>query len=123
VKPNQVYVLAAAVFGDFEQIDDTEETGLPCQCRRDIRKTDRLDGIHFDDTFFHTIPAADFDLQTLPDPNAAGDFSTANALPKTLGEDHGVSLHQARKPSEARESATAVQPLNAPRVFNTFGGA
>jgi hypothetical protein len=95
VKPNQEDVLASAMPGDLEQINHTEETRLSCQGGRDIRKTDRLDGIHLDRTFFHTISAPTLIGQTLPDPEAAGDFSTVNRLAKTLGEHHGVNLYPA----------------------------
>jgi len=95
VKPNQIDILPFTVLRDLEQIDETQETRLSSQLWSDVRKTNRLDGIHFDLTFLHTVPAAHFDMGAGPDSDAASDFSATNSLPKTLGEDHDESLHPA----------------------------
>jgi len=87
VKPNQVDILAFTVFRDLEQIDDTQEIRLSRQLWSDIRKTDRLNGVHFDLTFFHTVSAADSDMGTRPYADAASDFSTTNSFAKALAED------------------------------------
>jgi hypothetical protein len=88
VEPNQVDVLAFTVLRDFEQIDDTQETRLARQSWSDVQKADRLDGIHFDLTFIHTVPGACFDVRASPDSDAASDFSATNSIAKTLREDH-----------------------------------
>jgi len=76
------------VLRDLEQIDYTQESRLSRQLWSDIRKTDRLYGIHFDLPFLHTVSVTHFDMGTLPDSDAARDFSATNSLAKTLGEDH-----------------------------------
>jgi hypothetical protein len=43
VEPNEVDALAFAVFGDFEEIDHTQEPGRARQLRSDVRQPDGLD--------------------------------------------------------------------------------
>ena len=88
MESNQIDILAFAVLGHFQQIDDAQKTGLPRQLRSDIRKADRLDGIHLDLAFFHTIPMTDDDVRTLPYPHAASNFSKSDSLAKALGKRH-----------------------------------
>ena len=88
MEANQIDILAFAVLRYFKQIEDAEETGFQRQLWSDVRKTYRCDRIHFDLAFVHRIPAADFDVGTRPDSNAASYFSATNPLAQTLGEDH-----------------------------------
>jgi hypothetical protein len=92
VEPNQIDILALAVLRNFEQVDDAEETRLARQLRSDIRKTNRLDRIDLDLTFFHGVTDAHFDVGTHPYPDTAGDFSATNSFAKPLGEHHEASL-------------------------------
>jgi hypothetical protein len=96
VKPHQKNILAFPVFGDLQKIDDAQETRLSRQLWCNVGKTDRLDGVHFDLTFVHTVAGADSDVGAQPDADAARDLSTANSLAKTLREDHDESLHPGR---------------------------
>lgn len=93
MKPDKVDILAFPVLGDLQQIDDAQESRLARQCRGDIRKTDRLNGIHFDLTFFHTVPVAHYDVGAHPDSDTTGDVSPTNSLAKSLGECHEMSVH------------------------------
>jgi hypothetical protein len=88
MEPDQIDVVALTVLCHLEQIDETQESRLARQFRRDVGKADGLDRIHFDLTFFHTVPGAHSHMETLPDSNTAGDFSAANSLAKPLGECH-----------------------------------
>jgi hypothetical protein len=92
MEPNQINICALTMFGDFQQIDDAEETRFTCQLRSDIRKTDWRDRIHLDLTFFHTVTLAYCDTGARPDANTTGDFSAANSLSKTFREHHRTSL-------------------------------
>ena len=96
MEPDEIDILAFPVLGDFEQIDDTQETRFTRQRRSDVRKTDGLDRIHLDLAFFHTIPGANLDMGTRPDADTASDGSLANSLAKTLGEHHEESLSPER---------------------------
>src|SRR6266699_6153404 len=58
VKPDQINISAFAVISNLEKIDHPKETRLSRQLGRNIRKTDRLDGIYFDLAFLHPIPPA-----------------------------------------------------------------
>jgi hypothetical protein len=93
MESNQVDILGLTVFRDLEQIDQAKETRLSRQLWSDVRKTDRLDRIHFDLTFFHTVPGTYSDMGARPDSNAAGDFSATNSFTETLREHHEESLY------------------------------
>jgi hypothetical protein len=80
VEPNQIDIFAFTVLRNLEQIDDTKETRFASQLWSDIRKTDRLDRIHFDRTFVHAVPGAHFDMRTRPYSDTASDFSATNSL-------------------------------------------
>ena len=105
MEPNQVDPFAFAVLRNLKQIDHTEETRLPRQLWSDVWKTDRVDRINFDFTFFHAIPGADPDMGTRPYADTASDLSAANSLAKTLREDHEKSLHPDREPGPLQSIA------------------
>jgi hypothetical protein len=92
VEADQVDVVAFAVFGYFEQVEDAEEAGFAGQLRGDVGKAYGFDGVDFDVAFFHLVALADGDAGADPDADAAGDFAAADAGAEALGEDHGVSL-------------------------------
>jgi hypothetical protein len=92
MEPDQIDILAFAVLRNLKQIDDAKETRLARQLRSDIRKTDGLDRVHLDLTFFHTVAGAHFDVRAHPYSDTARDFSATNALAKPLGEHHEESL-------------------------------
>ena len=93
MEADQIDVFAFAVLGDFQQIDEAQETRFARQLRSDVRKADRLDGIDFDLAFFHAVAVADLDVGARPDADAARDFAAADSLAKALGEHHEKSLH------------------------------
>ena len=99
MEPNKIDILAFTMLRNLEQINDAQESRLARQCWGDIRKTDRLDRIHFDLTFFHSVPVAHFDMGTRPYSDAASDFPATPSLAKTLAEDHEESLHPAEHSS------------------------
>ena len=88
MKANQIDVLALAMLGNLEQIDQAEETGFSRQRGSDIREADGRDGIDLNLTFLHSVAAADFHTRVLPESHAAGDFSLADALAKAFVERH-----------------------------------
>ena len=95
MKPDQIDILSSTVLGDFEEIDDAQESRLASQRWSDIRKTDRLDRVHFDLTFFHAVTVAHFDVGTHPDSDTAGDFSSTNSIAQPPGKRHEESVHSA----------------------------
>ena len=94
MEADEVDPIAFAVLRYLQQVDDSEEAGFTCQLGRDVRQTDRLDGVNFDLALFHLIAGSSLDVGTRPDADAAGDFSTANALAEALCEHHDESLHR-----------------------------
>ena len=95
MEPNQIDIFTLTVLRNLEQIDDTKETRFASQLWSDIRKTDRLDRIHFDRTFLHAVPGAHFDMRTRPYSDTASDFSATNSIAQSLGEYHEEILHAA----------------------------
>jgi hypothetical protein len=106
MKAHQVNVPASTVVSDPEEIDNPKETRLSRQLGSNVRKTDRLDGVHFDLAFLHPIAPAYLHMRMCPDADTASDFSTTNAISQTLGERHCqplraifATLLRARRPS------------------------
>jgi len=54
-----------------------------------VSKADRKDGLDLDLALLHSIPVARDDVRTLPDPDAARDLATSDAVAQPLREDHG----------------------------------
>jgi hypothetical protein len=103
MKPDQVDILAAAMFRNLEEVDQTLEAGFTRELRGDIRKTNGLNGIDFDLAFVHRIAAANPDAWTYPDANAARDVAAPHAIPKTFREDHrGILQRVQQRPASPR---------------------
>ena len=102
MEPNQINIFSPAVLRDFEEIEDTQKPRCLCQGVRDIRETNRFDGIHHNRSVVHRITAADLHMGTHPDPNTACDFSTANPVAQTFGENHGSEFTENLKPRAMR---------------------
>jgi len=92
VEADEVDVVAFAVFGYFEQVEDAEEAGFAGELRRDVGQADGFDGVDLDFTFLHFVTIASDDVRARPDADAGGDFAAADAVTETFGEDHGVGL-------------------------------
>ena len=92
MEADEVDVFAAAVFGDFEQVEEAEEAGGAGELRGDVEEADGFDGVDLDLAFFHAVAVAGDHVGAGPDADAAGDFATADAFAKALGEGHGESL-------------------------------
>ena len=91
---NQVDLLSPAVFGYFEQVQDSQKAGGASQLWSDVGQADGLDGVYFDLAFFHGVTLADADVRAGPEADGAGDFAAADAIAQALGEDHGESLRR-----------------------------
>ena len=80
MKPDQVNVFTFSVLRDFEQIEHAKETGCPRQRRRDIGKSNRLDGVDFNLAFIHAIAPAYLHVRAKPYPDAASDFTAPDSI-------------------------------------------
>ena len=89
MEADEVDVVAGAVLGYFEEVEDAEEAGGSGELRGDVGEADGLDGVDLDLALFHAVAVADDDVRARPDADAAGDFSAADAFAETLGEYHG----------------------------------
>lgn len=94
MEADEVDAFAFAVPGDFQQIEDTEETRSPCELRGDVGQADGFDGIDFDFAFLHAVARAYADVRASPDAHAHRDFTTSNAVAQALGKDHGKSVYR-----------------------------
>jgi hypothetical protein len=116
VKPDEIDISAFAVTSNLEKIDHSKEARLARQLRSNVRKTDGLDGVHFDFACLHPIPPAYLNMRTCPDAYAARDFSSTNAIPQTPGERHSqpraifATLLRGRRPSGNGATAAKLQP-------------
>ena len=98
MESNEVNVLALSVLRDLKQINYAQETRLPRQRWSNLKKANRFDGIYLDLTFLHAIAGAHLYARTLPDSDAAGDFSMTYSLAKAFGEQHKESLQSVADP-------------------------
>jgi len=89
MKADQINIVAFAVLGNFQQVEDTEEPRFACQRGSDIGEAYWSDRLDFDFAVAHAVAVAGFYVRTRPDTNAAGDFASNYALAESLGEDHG----------------------------------
>src|SRR5207247_8675524 len=70
VKPNQVDILAAAVFCDLQEIVNAFEPRFTRQIVSDVANGYRIDRIDDDVALVHGVAAAHFDVRTRPDADA-----------------------------------------------------
>src|ERR1700688_2056025 len=83
VEADEVDLFAAAVFGDFEQVEDAEETGCARQLGSDVGEADGLDGIDFDFALLHGgVSSTDFDARSFPNSDAYRDVAATDAFAK-----------------------------------------
>ena len=91
MKPDQVDVVAATVFGDSQQILHALESRLTGEIIGDVADRHRRDRIDDDVAVVHRVAATHLDVRAHPDANAASDAPAADALAKLFGEDHCLS--------------------------------
>src|ERR1700722_19698355 len=83
---DEIDVLAGAMLGHFQKVDDSRKSGPPRQRGRNVVERDLADGSHFDKAGAQRIAATDFHMRSLPYPNAAGDLATHDRLAQSFGE-------------------------------------
>ena len=109
MKSHQIDTLAFTVLRDLEQINETQESGLARQCGSDIQETDRLNRVHFDLAFFHTVTVAHYKAGAHPYSDTAGDFSSTDAIAKPFRKRHEFTLDR-QLPLSAGKSSQALAP-------------
>jgi hypothetical protein len=88
MEPNQVHLVAAAVFCDSQQILHALEPRFTGQIVRDVGDGNRRNRIHDDVALVHPVTTTHLDMGTRPDADAASDSSAPDSLSKALGEQH-----------------------------------
>jgi hypothetical protein len=91
MEPNQVYLVAAAVSGDSQQIIHALKPRFTGEIVRDVGDLYRRNGIHDDVAVVHGVLTTHFYAGTLPDANAASDPPAPDSLSKAFGEHHNVT--------------------------------
>ena len=105
MEPNQVHVVAAAVFRDSEQFIHALESRFASQIIRHVSDGNRLDRIHDDVTLVHRVPATDLYVRIFPDADTALDFPVPYSLAKPFGEHH-MNLTSMRSKMSTKSSLT-----------------
>src|SRR5678816_3697945 len=85
VKADEVNLFSAAVLRDFQQIQHTQEAGLPRQFGSDIREADILDRIDDNLAAVHGVTAANLHVRAQPDAHTAGNLAFPDTVPQTFG--------------------------------------
>jgi hypothetical protein len=88
MEPNQVHVVAAAVFCDSQHIIHALESRLTGQIVRNVGDGNRRNRIHDDMALVHPVTTTHLYMGTRPDTNAASDSPAADSLAKAFGEHH-----------------------------------
>src|SRR5437660_7222802 len=116
MEPDQVHVRAGTMLRGLEQVLHAVETRLPRQVIGDVADLDRYDRVHHDTSIVHGVTAARLDLGALPDPDAASDPPTPDALTKPFAEHHVLTASRSRPKlaDDRRPRRTAKRPLSTP---------
>src|SRR5262245_27568691 len=88
MEPNQVHLVAAAVFCDSQQISDGGEPRFTGQLVRDVGDGNLRNRIHDNVALVHRVTTTYFYPRTFPDTNVACDYPEPDSHAKAFGEHH-----------------------------------
>jgi hypothetical protein len=88
MEPNQVHLVAAAVFRNAQQVIHALESRFTSQIVGDVADGNRRNRIHESVCLVHPITTTHFYMGTRPDANAASDSPAPDPLAKAVGEEH-----------------------------------
>jgi len=88
MEPNQVHVVAAAVFCGSQQIIHALEPRFTGQIVGDVGDGNRRNRIHDNVALVHPVTATHLDMGARPDTNAASDSPAADSLAKAFSKHH-----------------------------------
>ena len=86
MEPNQVDVLAAPVFGHFEEVCDAVKAAGAREIRSNVGEGDRDDRVNFNRPFFHPISLAHRYVWPAPYANARRNFAGSNSVAEIFHE-------------------------------------
>mgnify|MGYP003693693899 CR=1 FL=1 len=110
-----VHLVAAAVFGDAEQILDARESRFTGQVVRDIGDRDRRHRVDDNVAVVNLIAAAHFDARILPDANGAPDSSAPDSSRRRLANTIPTSDPAAQRFTRSPSSRVAMPTGPTPR--------
>src|SRR5262249_44519002 len=88
MKPNQIHVIATAVFSNLQQIIHGVKARFLGKIVCDIRNGNLINRIDDDVAFFHWVTTADLNFGTLPDANTAFDSAEPDTHAELFSEHH-----------------------------------
>ena len=88
MEPDQVDVVAAAMFRHLQQVLDAVEPRFAGQIVGDVFERHRLNRVHDDVAVVHPVATTGLDAGGLPDANAASDSPAPDSFAKAFGEHH-----------------------------------
>src|ERR1700733_5433114 len=91
VETDQINILSFAMLGDFEEIEDTEESRHTCQLGCNVGKPDQFDGVNFDLSLIHAVSTSPEHMGPDPEPDSASDLPSPHSLAQPVGECHNES--------------------------------
>ena len=97
MEADEVDVVSAAVFCDFQEIEDAQKSGRAGEFGGDVGETDGLDRVDLDFAFFHAVTVPNSDARGLPDADTACDVAGADTVAKAPGKEHEESLFRLRR--------------------------
>ena len=86
---DQIDLLALAVSGGFQEVDDAQKARAAGEVRGYVGKVDLADRAHLDKARPQGIATADLDARAMPDADAARDLAPHDPVAQFLGEGHG----------------------------------
>src|SRR5688500_16465685 len=86
MKPDQVNVLTAAVFGDLHQGRHALEPGFASEVVGNVLASNAINRVDDDGAVRHRVAASDFDTRTDPDANGALDAPAPDAVAELFRE-------------------------------------
>ncbi len=92
MEPDQVDVLASAVFGNLEEVLHVREARFASEVMRDVLQTNGHNRVHDDVPIIHAVATTHFDVGSRPDADCASDSTASYALAQALGEHHGYGF-------------------------------
>ena len=79
MEADEIDIIAFAVLGRFDQVEDAKETGSAGEFWRNVGESDGLDGVDLDFAFFHAITRAGADTRACPDAHTYGDLARSHS--------------------------------------------
>src|SRR3989442_9134548 len=109
MEADQVHLVAASVSCDLQQIIHAGESRFAGQIVGDVGNSNRRDRIHDYVALIHPVTTTYLYMGTLPDTNAAFDYSEPDSRAKAFGEQHMEPPMRPAMPSALSRAAAGMR--------------